>query len=73
MNFKNFISAHAERTLLIIMVLTPMFDFSGSPSAIDIIQCTPYINAKPMPMWKLAATNYDTSSFMASLEISGMP
>ncbi|PON75593.1 hypothetical protein PanWU01x14_042180 [Parasponia andersonii] len=44
-NSKNFISAHVERTLLIIMVLTPMFGFSGSLSAIDIIQHTPYINA----------------------------
>ncbi|PON43109.1 hypothetical protein PanWU01x14_276610 [Parasponia andersonii] len=73
MNSKNFISAYVERTLLIIMVLTPIFGFPRSSSAIDIIQHTSYINAKPVHVYKLTATNYDTSSFMASLEISGMP
>ncbi|PON38697.1 hypothetical protein PanWU01x14_310950 [Parasponia andersonii] len=72
-NSKNFISAQVKRTFLIIMVLTPMFGFSGSLSAIDIIQYTPYINVKSMSVCKFTATNYDTSSFMASLEISGMP
>ena len=35
------------------MVLTTMFGFSGSPSVIDIIHHTPYINVKPMPVCKL--------------------